>query len=53
MTKKTIIETLRKMGFKANYKNVITNLLDVKGYVLVIQNKTEMHIVTKAMLENN
>ena len=40
MTKKEIINTLREMGFKANYKNVL------------ISTYTEMYIVTKEMLEN-
>lgn len=52
MTKKAIINTLREMGFKANYKNVIESTYEKKGYVTVIQNGTEMYMVTKEMLEN-
>ena len=52
MTKKEIINTLREMGFKANYRNVLISTYEEKGYITVIQNKTEMYIVTKEMLEN-
>ena len=52
MTNKEIINTLREMGFKANYKNVLISTYEEKGYITVIQNKTEMYIVTKEMLKN-
>ena len=52
MTKKEIINTLREMGFKANCKNVLISTYEEKGYITVIQNKTEMYIVTKEMIEN-
>ena len=33
MTKKEIINTLREMGFKANYKNVLISTYEEKGYI--------------------
>lgn len=49
MTKKVIIETLKTMGFKANYTNVLCAGFDDLGY-LIVKQKTNMYKVTKDML---